>query len=148
MIDYLKDGNIEPKPDSWYSDGLRFECQHCGSCCRISGTVRLSHSDVERIRGYLGYDEETFRKAFLAKVDGCISLSENEDDECIMLDCRTHRCRIYAVRPIQCSTFPFWPELLRNKHFWDRESIRCPGMNKGRMWALDEIKERMLKSDG
>ena len=30
---------------------------------------------------------------------------------------------IYDVRPVQCSTYPFWPSLLKNKQSWEEESV-------------------------
>jgi Fe-S-cluster containining protein len=49
-------------------------------------------------------------------------------------------CGIYEVRPQQCRTWPFWPELLRDKASWDRASERCPGMNKGTFFPVEQIR--------
>ncbi len=32
-------------------------------------------------------------------------------------------CSIYDVRPVQCSTYPFWPSLLKSKETWNEESV-------------------------
>jgi Fe-S-cluster containining protein len=40
-------------------------------------------------------------------------------------------CGVYPVRPLQCRTWPFWPENLRTKASWHRAAKGCPGMNRG-----------------
>ncbi len=37
-------------------------------------------------------------------------------------------CTIYPVRPVQCSTYPWWPELLTDAA-WHDEATRCEGIN-------------------
>lgn len=40
-------------------------------------------------------------------------------------------CAIYPVRPLQCRTWPFWPENMKSRAAWDRAAKGCPGMNRG-----------------
>jgi len=132
-------------PDIWYRDGLRFECQQCGMCCSVSGVVFVTGSEIRRISRYLGMREEIFEKAYVKELDGRLTLGERDDGGCLLLDPVTRSCKAYTVRPQQCSSFPFWPELLKNQVAWNRESTLCPGMNKGRLWEIREIKKKMLK---
>lgn len=44
---------------------------------------------------------------------------------------RRRGCSIYAVRPLQCRTWPFWPENVADRESWDRAARKCPGMNRG-----------------
>lgn len=37
-------------------------------------------------------------------------------------------CSIYSVRPAQCRTYPFWPEIVQSPHHWAAESARCEGI--------------------
>ena len=45
---------------------------------------------------------------------------------------RRRGCSIYAVRPLQCRTWPFWPENVSDRESWDRAARKCHGMNHGR----------------
>lgn len=59
-----------------------------------------------------------------------------ESHDCIMLD-RTSApgkaiCSLYSVRPVQCRTWPFWPENLENREAWDGLKEECPGIDKVR----------------
>jgi uncharacterized protein len=132
-------------PEVWYKEGLRFECRQCGMCCSVSGMVWVTRSEIWRISRYLGMSEEVFTKAYVKELGSQLTLGERADGGCLLLDPGTKSCKVYTVRPQQCSSFPFWPELLKNQVTWARESTLCPGMNKGRIWELREIKKKMLK---
>lgn len=43
---------------------------------------------------------------------------------CVFLDNETNFCKIYPVRPIQCSTYPFWPEIMESEKHWNSEVRR------------------------
>ena len=43
---------------------------------------------------------------------------------CIFLDNETNECEIYSVRPIQCSTYPFWSNILESEKNWNDEVRR------------------------
>lgn len=49
------------------------------------------------------------------------------------------RCRVHAVKPVQCSTFPFWSDLLDDALAWDYAKTYCPGMDEGRLYSRSEI---------
>ena len=51
------------------------------------------------------------------------------------------QCRIYSVRPGQCRTWPFWPENLFSPDDWNRAALRCPGINRGRLYTLRRNRE-------
>jgi uncharacterized protein len=114
-------------------------------CCRISGMVWVTSGEIKRISAYLGMGESVFKSAYLREVDGRITLGERADGSCLLLNPRTGCCKAYKVRPLQCSSFPFWPELLRNQVAWARESTLCPGMDKGKLWEEKEIKKMMIR---
>ena len=54
---------------------------------------------------------------------------ELEPGEAVPLTRRV--CGIYPVRPLQCRTWPFWPENLINESAWKRAARGCPGMDRG-----------------
>ena len=38
-------------------------------------------------------------------------------------------CTVHSVRPLQCSTYPYWPELI-DPLAWEMEALRtCEGIN-------------------
>jgi hypothetical protein len=43
------------------------------------------------------------------------------------------------VRPLQCRTWPFWTENLASEKVWNHSSKRCPGMNQGKEYSLEQI---------
>ena len=48
-------------------------------------------------------------------------------------------CTIYAVRPLQCRTWPFWESNLSSREIWESSAKRCHGMNKGRRFSREEM---------
>lgn len=48
-------------------------------------------------------------------------------------------CSVYPVRPAQCRTYPFWPEIISSPTAWEKEAAFCPGMNKGKLFTVSEI---------
>jgi hypothetical protein len=86
--------------------GVRFICQRCTRCCRWPGDVRLDDGEIHRIAAFLGMAEAEFIDRFTrlrANRHG-LSLTEKDNDECIMLE--GDRGRIHPVKPAQCAGFP------------------------------------------
>jgi hypothetical protein len=106
-----------------------FSCRRSGNCCaRPGGTVRIAAADVARIAPWLGMSEQAFRSRYLAASGD--RLIDGAGSRCVFLeDGRTTACRIYAVRPERCRSWPFWQEL-RSSPRALREAIRlCPGLS-------------------
>lgn len=59
---------------------------------------------------------------------------------CIFLDTEG-KCGIYAVRPVQCRTYPFWPELVYSEAAWRREAGRCEGINRGNVVSVARVRK-------
>lgn len=122
----------------WYKDGLAFDCQRCGGCCGgFPGYVWVTEGDITAMAAHLGTDREEFERLFVMRVGSRKSLREGGNWNCVMLE--NGLCRAYPVRPAQCRTFPFWQENLRSSAAWERAARRCPGVNRGQVWSLDEI---------
>jgi Fe-S-cluster containining protein len=132
----------------WYKDGLRFECQRCGSCCTgFSGTVRVSDEEIAVLAHRLGITETEFRRQYTRIVGGgAISLIEKKNTDCIFFE-RERGCTVYEDRPRQCRTWPFWRYNVSSPGHWKREAKRCPGMNRGRLYPPDLIQE-LSEDDG
>lgn len=136
----------------FFDNGLSFECQRCSACCRYEpGAVFLRKGEAEKIALFLNTDVRVFFRTFcriLWSGDGDrVSLREKSNYDCIFWE--DGRCRIYPVRPVQCSTYPFWPHILESASTWMEESSRCPGIGKGKLFSSDEIVRRLelMKGD-
>ena len=130
--------------DSFYRDGLNFECQQCSSCCRHeTGHVYLSTLEIDSIISFLKIERSEFIQKYCKRVNAFnslrISLIEKSNFDCIFWNKEIKGCKIYSVRPTQCRTYPFWPSILQSKNIWDECAKGCPGINKGKIRDYDEI---------
>jgi Fe-S-cluster containining protein len=84
-----------------------FKCNGCGECCRWSGSVLLTESDIAKLAIHLGLSEADFieRHTRLAPNRIQLALLDQKDESCFFL--KDNRCRVYDARPEQCRTFPF-----------------------------------------
>jgi Fe-S-cluster containining protein len=131
----------------WYRDGLDFECQRCRSCCRGEpGFVWVTAWEVAALAAALGATDSDFRRTCCREVAGRISLRERPDGDCVLLG--PEGCLAYEARPVQCRTFPFWPEHLGRPADWSRLGRECPGVNQGRRHSLREIRGALRRQKG
>jgi len=126
----------------WWSIGLYFSCVRCGACCgQAPGTVRFTKSELSAMAGALGVTEEQFVVTHTWNKNGGLSLRERPNYDCVFLkntdSCAG--CEIYSVRPSQCSTFPFWPDILESLRSWEFYASSCPGMGNGEFYDYDRI---------
>jgi len=123
----------------FYADGIRFECQGSGNCCRARGEdtyVYLDYGDRLRLSRLLGMSAAELRRRFLAKTQGLVHIKDPARD-CIFLE--NNRCSVYDARPRQCRTWPFWPENMKRR-VWENEIAPfCPGIGKGRLYSAAAI---------
>ncbi len=130
--------------NKWYECGLAFECHQCGDCCSGPGEgyVWVTRKDISLIAKHQGYTPDEFEKKFVRKVGKRYSLIEKKPShDCIFLSRNNGKisCDIYSVRPIQCRTWPFWPENLHCPDSWNLAAQDCQGMNKGRLYDFESI---------
>ena len=132
----------------WYSAGLAFECAECGVCCAgpAEGYVWITDSDIAAIAEHLAITEKEMRRKYVRRVFDRLSLIENRsNNDCIFLRPRGNGdrgCAIYAVRPVQCRTWPFWPGNIEDPDAWAFAQIKCRGINRGKLHTCDEIDAR------
>lgn len=133
----------------WWSDGLRFTCTRCGRCCKgpEPGYVRIDGDEMAALCERLELTPSAFGKQYLRRLsDGTIALTEHPNGDCIFWEDGLG-CSVYDVRPVQCRTFPFWPEVLATEADWDDYASDCPGMGHGRRYARKRI-EAILAGAG
>lgn len=110
----------------------RFACTGCGKCCtgRGSWVIEVNRAEQERIRRHLGIGRDWLRRRYVFRFDDeTESLRMHPNGDCVFLE-DGRRCRIYAVRPAQCRSYPFWPELA-SRAAWRAEARRCEGIGTG-----------------
>lgn len=134
-------------PTPWYAAGLRFECTRCGRCCTGAGTVRVDGEEQVRLAEHLGIGLDAFRARYLRRLpDGELSLVEKPDTDCVFWE-REAGCAVYAVRPRQCRTWPFWRGNVATRAHWDSAAEGCPGMNEGPLHDAGHV-ARTAAADG
>ncbi len=130
----------------WFRDGLKFECQRCGRCCRGEpGVVWVNKEEIEKISSFLGITQAVFAKNYLRSINGRFSLLEYGSGDCVMYH---NGCKIYTVRPCQCRSFPFWGTNLENRSEWEKLKKTCPGIDKGKLHSLRDIQENLRVYEG
>ena len=146
----------------WFADGLNFTCTGCGDCCTGGpGYVWISEEEVARLAEFLKLTVDETMAQHCRRVGDRISVREHRNSSGLY-DCNflkeieatrvvegqpvryTKRiCEIYPVRPLQCRTWPFWPENLTSEKAWQIAGKKCPGMNdaEGKRYPLRQIED-------
>jgi len=130
----------------FYSEGLQFSCTQCSNCCRNEpGYVYLSKKDLTNLCECFNINSEEFTQTYCRTVpyhDGTdvLCLKEKLGYDCILWD---NGCTAYRTRPIQCSTYPFWSFIVKNRQTWDKECSSCPGINNGVLRTKKEIEKHL-----
>jgi Fe-S-cluster containining protein len=105
--------------------------------------VFLTEAESEAIRNRLQLSRSWFRRRYLERLeDGELVLASGEGERCIFLD-DNGQCRVYSARPLQCKTYPFWPELAGNARAWISEARRCEGINRGKAIPVTTIRRHV-----
>ena len=132
--------------EPWYADGLRFECTRCGNCCTgPSGTVQVSPEELASLAASLDLARHEFRAMYTRTLpNGELSLRERQREDgsydCIFWKAGTG-CTVYAQRPRQCRTWPFWRGNVDTPGHWKEAGLDCPGIGAGPLTPGAEIRE-------
>ncbi len=115
---------------------MRFECQPgCTNCCDQQGFVYLTEDDADRIAAFLGQSKAEFETQHTFRTKNLLRLRVPRHAQCTFLV--DGRCSIHAVKPVQCRTFPFWPEILATRRRWHETGANCPGIGKGELVNIE-----------
>ena len=130
----------------WYSGGLCFECRRCGRCCSgpHEGFIWVTSREAGLIADFLREPLKLVLRDYTKRVGFHMTIIERPDTK----DCIFYRraddmpgCAIYPVRPAQCRSWPFWPENLADADCWEKASRNCRGIEQGRHYSFEEIKD-------
>lgn len=102
----------------------------------------VTDAEVEQIAVLRGMTIEQMRQQHTREVEGRTSLTEYENGDCTFFDPKTRRCSIYAARPAQCRTWPFWNSNLESHDAWETMQQSCPGAGHGQFVPLEEIERQ------
>ena len=135
------------KNGKWYSEGLKFTCKQCAVCCSGEpGFVWLTSNDIEKISEYLKISVDKVKKQYIRAAGTGFSLIEKLGGDCVFLN--NKKCSIYPVRPLQCTTWPFWEVNVVSREAWNRCCNACPGGGLGRHYRFSSIERALLKNKG
>ena len=128
----------------WYAGGLQFECTECGNCCAGPGEgyMWVTKPEVKMLAEHLGMTVDNLRRSYVIRIGKRTTIIEEpRTKDCVFLTTTGsgRGCAIYPVRPNQCRTWPFWSYNLSSSDDWDMAGVKCPGINRGRLYSFDEI---------
>jgi Fe-S-cluster containining protein len=127
--------------DVWYHAGLRFACTRCGHCCTGEpGYVWLNDEEITAIAAAAEMKESEFLAVYTKKAPRGVTLREKPNGDCIFYE---RGCTIYAIRPRQCRTWPFWESNVESPRAWDNMKRGCPGAGQGELIPAEEITRRL-----
>lgn len=132
---------------------MKFECQEsCGGKCCSAGWdgkaafIFLTKNDMRSISKFVKQPVDEFASKGEFKFT---RFTKKKTQQWFLKDSETTcrffnkgKCGIYEVRPIQCRTFPFWPENM-NARKWKELATFCPGIGKGKAQSLDVLHEQI-----
>jgi len=137
---------IEADKSPFYAQGLRFSCTRCSTCCRFErGFVFLSEKDASVLVDALKMDYDKFTEAYCRWTpdengDLQLTLKEKSNYDCIFWAKEpVEGCTVYAKRPLQCRSFPFWPSIVDSKKNWEMTARSCPGMGRGTLHSPEAV---------
>ncbi len=131
---------VQDQSPPWYAEGLRFKCTGCGDCCTgAPGYVWLNGADIERLAAETKLPVPEFEERYVRLVGVRKSLIEFKNGDCVFFDNQTRKCQVYAARPRQCRSWPFWDSNLRTPETWADTCEACPGCGKGPLHQIETI---------
>ena len=129
---------------------LRFECTGCGKCCTQRGEyahVYVNEREVAALAALLGVSSAKLRRSYTIVDELGWRQLRFREGRCSFLDPTTQRCTVYAARPVQCRTFPFWPELVGPDGWRDELRQLCEGVDRGEAVPRENIESALVEMD-
>ena len=88
-------------------------CGGCGGACCTgeSGFIWINEAEISALASLLKISKNELKERYLYRLDGRYSIAEkpyNDGAACVFFDEINKNCSIYAARPQQCKSFPFW----------------------------------------
>ena len=141
-----EEGGTAKEP--WYvkQSELPFECTGCGKCCRTKGDVFMDPEETLAASKLLNLSVKEFTNQYAKMEDEesgwTLLKSKSVEGSCIFLNEENNQCQIYEARPLQCSTYPFWPRIMSSQDSWNDEVRIFDTDNEttasGKKWTVEE----------
>ncbi len=113
----------------WWQKGLPFACTRSGRCCHQRGEVAyvyVNYRERQRLAAHLGLEVADFNRQYTRSEDDGARTLLFRQGHCIFLQERM--CQVHEAKPVQCRTWPFWPELLHSEDAYQSQVREfCPG---------------------
>jgi len=125
---------VQSNEDVISQEGYEYKFSACvacgGHCCTgESGYIWIKYEEIKQMARFVNLSIEDFATMYLRKVKHRYSLKEKQlapdNFACVFFDETIQQCTVYAVRPRQCRTFPFWEQFKNNEEEVRKE---CPGI--------------------
>lgn len=112
-------------------ENKRFFCTECGKCCTGAGEVWVNEAECNALAGFLKVSRTHFlskyTKSYSKRPGWYLLQRKRGSGDCIFLEGK--KCSVYGARPVQCSTYPWWPDIM-NEVAWEIEAQEvCEGIN-------------------
>jgi hypothetical protein len=119
---------------------MRFQCQPgCIRCCEQKGFVYVTREDIARLAEHLGITRAEFKRRYLCGTAPLLRFRKQRQKQCPFL--LSDGCSVHEVKPLQCRSFPYWPELLDKASERREAAAFCPGMNRGPLVNIEAARE-------
>jgi len=113
-------------------EGKRFICTECGKCCQGAGEVWVNAAEADALASLLKLQSAHFMRKYTksySKRPGWYLLQRKQGSgDCVFLEGGT-KCAVYGARPLQCSTYPWWPELMGDAAWRGEADAVCEGIS-------------------
>ena len=113
----------------------------------MDGYVYLTERDLRRAAKFTGMTPGDFETKYVYRTRHQMRFRKPPDKQCPFL--LQHGCSIHPAKPTQCSTFPFWPDLVEKPSAWKRTAKYCPGIGQGPLIQIGtalEMAEKQRKA--
>jgi len=102
------------------------KCLDCANCCRTM-TPTFSKAEVKKIANHVGMTYQVYFDKYL-KIDEDNGDIVNVNQPCQHLNLKTNKCRVYEIRPKDCSGFPHFvrADFLDQVEVYSENLHRCP----------------------
>lgn len=138
---------IDARFSPWYHRGLRFSCTQCGKCCTGSpGFVWITEEEMREMADFLKLEIKDFKRLYVKRVGQRYSLVEKKTQNHSCVFYRDQKCQVYAARPLQCRTYPFWKENLLTEESWAQTAQECEGIQAEAPLIEQETIEKLLEA--
>jgi uncharacterized protein len=103
----------------------------------------MYEEEEARIAAHLGLTVSAFREKYAVEWEedaGQHALVAKDGRGCPLLTA-DRRCSVHEVKPVQCSAWPFWSEMIEDRKVWDEAKAFCAGLDAegGRRYTRAEI---------